>query len=213
LSLKFFPLVWAGLWRRPARTIFTGLCITIAFLLLGLLEGVNAGFARAIEHSNREYLFTNPLARGGTPMPIGAETKIRALPGVKDINVRRFFTDAILASVLFTLAFITGNTLRQSLHDRIPEFAVLKAVGYKDVAVLVIAYAEALLLYIPFALVGLGIACLLAPLAPRDVGAVVVSFGVASIGLICAAVLALISVALPASKLARLPVVTALGRR
>jgi putative ABC transport system permease protein len=137
----------------------------------------------------------------------------RAEQQAKQMGDIRFFTDAILASVLFTLAFITGNTLRQSLHDRIPEFAVLKAVGYKDVAVLVIAYAEALLLYIPFALVGLGIAYLLAPLAPRDVGAVVVSFGVASIGLICAAVLALISVALPASKLARLPVVTALGRR
>jgi putative ABC transport system permease protein len=385
VSLKFLPLVWAGLWRRPARTIFTGLCITIAFLLLGLLEGVNAGFARAIANSNREWLFTNPLARGGTPMPIAAMDKIRALPGVKDVNVRvyfigatkesgtlqdsaaaiatdpvkffqmqrhtmttakgalealaaeragmiatpallkqfgwkvgdhivlksptlqtdgspywkfhivgtfaairdpdrlwlgiihyayldegraqnrgtaetfytriadptkgtaaaaavdaifanspnetrtrsgqqraeqqakqmgdiRFFTNAILGAVLFTLAFITGNTLRQSLHDRIPEFAVLKAVGYKDVAVLAIAYAEAFLLYIPFALAGLGIASLVAPLA-RDFGSVVVSFGVAAIGLLCAALLALISVALPASKLARLSVVAALGRR
>lgn len=124
----------------------------------------------------------------------------------------RFFTNAILGAVLFTLAFITGNTLRQSLHDRIPEFAVLKAIGYQDGAVLVIAYGEAFLLYIPFALLGLGIAYLLAPLA-QEVGSVVVSFGVASLGLISAALLALLSVILPAAKLARMPVVTALGRR
>ena len=385
MSLKFLPLVWAGLWRRPARTILTGLCITIAFLLLGLLEGVNAGFARAIENSNREWLFTNPLVRGGTPMPIADMDKIRKLPGVRDVNVRvyflgatkepgtlqdsaaaiatdpakfffmqrrafipsggslaallatrdgmiaslpllkqfgwkvgdnivlksptlrtdgspywkfhivgtfsalrdpdhlwlgiihysyidegraenrgtaemfytriadptkgtataaavdaifansphetltrsgqqraehsakqmgdiRFFTNAILAAVLFTLAFITGNTLRQSLHDRIPEFAVLKAVGYQDVTVVVIACAEAFLLYIPFALLGLGLAYLLAPMA-QELGSVVVSFGVASLGLVCAALLALLGVALPAAKLARVSVVTALGRR
>lgn len=383
-AVKFLPLVWAGLWRRPSRTILTGLCIAVAFVLLGLLEGVNAGFARAIANANREYLFTNPAVRGGTPMPIAAEQKILRIPGVKDVNRRvyfagvvrepaasnymaaiatdprkffemqkhtmvtgkgsleallatrdglisttamlkqfgwkvgdtvtvksgalhtdgspywtfhivgtfeaindperlwlgiihypyldegrvqnrgtaetfyvriadankatsmvnaidaifanspnetrtrsgpqrvelatkqmgdvQFFTNAVLGAVLFTLAFITGNTLRQSLHDRIPEFAVLKAVGYTDAGVLALAHSEALLLYMPFALAGLGVACLLAPLA-KDLGSVVVSLGVATIGLTCAASLALLSAALPSFKLARMSVVAALGRR
>ncbi len=382
--MKFLPLVWAGLWRRPSRTVLTGLCIAVAFVLLGLLEGVNAGFAQAIANANREYLFTLPAIRGGTPMPIAAEEKIRQIPGVKDVNRRvyfmgivrepaatnymaaiatdpqrffemqkrsmvpakgalerllatrdgmiatpamlrqfgwkvddtivlksptlrtdgspywrfhivgtfqasqdpdhlwlgivhypyldegraqnrgtaetfyvrvadankatsmanaidaifansphetrtrsgpqrvelaakqmgdvQFFTNAVLAAVLFTLAFITGNTLRQSLQDRIPEFAVLKAVGYTDAGVLALAHAEALLLYIPFALGGLGIAWFLAPLA-KNVGSVVVSLGVATIGLTCAALLALLGAALPSLKLARMSVVAALGRR
>jgi len=33
------PLVWAGLWRRPVRTILTASSIVIAFVLLGLLQG------------------------------------------------------------------------------------------------------------------------------------------------------------------------------
>jgi putative ABC transport system permease protein len=50
--LRFLPLVWAGLWRRPVRSILTAICIVIAFVLLGLLEGVDAGFAQAIANAH-----------------------------------------------------------------------------------------------------------------------------------------------------------------
>lgn len=48
VCLKYLPLVCAGLWRKPARTILTLLSIAVAFLLFGLLRGVNAGFDHAI---------------------------------------------------------------------------------------------------------------------------------------------------------------------
>jgi putative ABC transport system permease protein len=53
--MKFMPLVWAGLWRRPVRTILTAGSIVIAFVLLGLLQGVNTGFDRAIAAANRNF--------------------------------------------------------------------------------------------------------------------------------------------------------------
>ena len=31
--MKYLPLVLAGLWRRPARTVFTFLSIVVAFVL------------------------------------------------------------------------------------------------------------------------------------------------------------------------------------
>jgi putative ABC transport system permease protein len=68
--MKYLPLVWAGLWRRPARTIFTGLSVAIAFLLFGLLQRVNAGIARAIANAHREFLVVNTRVRGGAQMPI-----------------------------------------------------------------------------------------------------------------------------------------------
>ncbi len=70
--MKFFPLVWAGLWRRPVRSILTAICIAIAFVLLGLLQGVNAGFDRAIASSQRDMLITRTRVRGGHNMPISA---------------------------------------------------------------------------------------------------------------------------------------------
>lgn len=380
--MKLFPLVWAGLWRRPLRSILTAACIAIAFLLLGLLEGVNAGFAKAIADAHRDLLVTNTRVRGGAPMPISAMAEIQSVPGVVDVASRayflgsfgdpvpkngvaalatdpdrffrirpgfvvpkeslsamrqsragmlatpgllqyfgwklgdvvtlrshllktdgggdwtfnivgtfrairhpdvrfgiinysyldearvenrgtvemfyeriadptkavataaaidrifansshetrtqsdqeraqfqakqmgdvRFFTNAIMGAVLFTLAFLTGNTLRQSIHERIPEFALLKALGYTDGRVLSLAFGEALLLYVPSAALGLLLAYLAAPLAKEDIGAVVVSPAVALAGLACAGLLALVGAALPALSLSRISVIGALRR-
>jgi hypothetical protein len=62
-------------------------------------------------------------------------------------------------------------------------------------------------------LVGLGIARLLAPLWKEDFGSIVVSPAVVAAGLVCAACLAFIGAALPASSLSRTPVAFALGKR
>ncbi len=45
--MKYFGLVWAGLWRKKTRTVFTMISIVIAFLLFGLLQGINQGFGTA----------------------------------------------------------------------------------------------------------------------------------------------------------------------
>lgn len=379
--MRFFPLVWAGLWRRPVRSILTAICIVIAFVLLGLLEGVNAGFERAIADAHRDVLAVMTRVRGGHAMPLSSMNEIRRIRGVKEVAPRayfmgavgdadghvvgsiatdpdtffrlipalvatpeglaamratragmlasqglldllnwkigdtillrsatpridgtsewtfnlvgtiktgrepsyftiirydyydasrvedrgtaemfyvriddptkavatgaaidrifansshetrtrsqqaraesrakqmgdiRFFTNAVMGAVLFTLAFLTGNTLRQSLQDRSREFAVLKAMGYSGGHVLSLAFGEALLLYLPPAVLGLGIARLLAPMWRETVGSIVVSPPVVVAGLICAACLAFIGAALPASSLSRMPVAFALGKR
>src|SRR5580704_9107885 len=90
-AMKFLPLVWAGLWRRPARTIFTSLSVVIAFLLFGLLQGVNAGFTRSIARAHREFLVTDTRVRGGAPFPIAAMGEIKSIPGVKEVAPRGYF--------------------------------------------------------------------------------------------------------------------------
>jgi putative ABC transport system permease protein len=91
IALKYLPLIWAGLWRRPVRSALTAFCIVIAFVLLGLLEGVNAGFARVIANAHREFLVAGTRARGAPPMPISAMAEIRSLPGVTDVAPRAYF--------------------------------------------------------------------------------------------------------------------------
>jgi putative ABC transport system permease protein len=125
----------------------------------------------------------------------------------------RLFTHAILGAVLFTLAFLTGNTLRQSLQDRSREFAVLKVLGYSGNSVLALAFAEALLLYLPAAVVGLGMARLLAPRWQESFGSIVVTAEVAVVGLSCAVILAFLGAALPAWTLSRMPMASALRGR
>jgi len=42
--MRYLPLLWAGLFRRKARTILTILSVVISFLLLGLLDAVTVAF-------------------------------------------------------------------------------------------------------------------------------------------------------------------------
>jgi putative ABC transport system permease protein len=137
----------------------------------------------------------------------------RAENAAKQMGDVAVFTDAVMIAVIFTLAFVTGNTLRQSLQQRTAEFAVLKTLGYRGGAILLLAFTEALLLCVPPALLGLTLAYAIAPLAREDIGSIVVSPAVVGGGLGCAAVLALLGSALPAARLARVSVVSSLGKR
>jgi putative ABC transport system permease protein len=78
--LKYLPLVWNGLWRRPARTVFTLLSIAVAYILFGILSGIDAGFAHTLEVSRMDRLFTD--SRFGTPMPLSYGERIASVPGV-----------------------------------------------------------------------------------------------------------------------------------
>jgi putative ABC transport system permease protein len=78
--LKYLPLVWNGLWRRPARTIFTLLSIAVAYVLFGILAGIDAGFAHTLEVSRMDRLFAD--SRFGAPMPLSYGEQIANVPGV-----------------------------------------------------------------------------------------------------------------------------------
>jgi putative ABC transport system permease protein len=88
LPLKFFPLIWAGLWRRPARSIFTLLSVAVAFFLFGILEGLNDGFDRAIADQHLDRLITDTRVAGAPPMPISALQQIEKIPGVTRVAQR-----------------------------------------------------------------------------------------------------------------------------
>jgi putative ABC transport system permease protein len=77
---KYLPLIWAGLWRKPARTVFTFCSIIVAFILFGVLSGIDAGLAHLLEVSRADRLFTDP--RFGAPLPISYGERIAAVQGV-----------------------------------------------------------------------------------------------------------------------------------
>jgi putative ABC transport system permease protein len=80
--MKYLWLVWAGLWRRPVRSILTLLSVATAFLLFGMLQGINAGYQAVIEAQRLDRLMTDARVPGGPPMPISALAKIQTLPEV-----------------------------------------------------------------------------------------------------------------------------------
>jgi putative ABC transport system permease protein len=134
---------------------------------------------------------------------------------IAQIGNMAFFVNAIIAAVMFTLLFLTGNTMMQSVRERIPELAVLKTYGFTDGAVVALVVGEALLLCGAAAGIGLAIARLASPSIFRAIGAggLALPWDVIGTGLGVAAVVALISALPPAWRTQRMSVVDALAGR
>src|SRR5450631_652273 len=80
-----------------------------------------------------------------------------AMAFIKQLGDIGFILHAILGAVFFTLLFLTGNTMMQSVRERVPELAVLKTLGFSDGKVLGLVIAESLLLCVVAALIGLAL--------------------------------------------------------
>jgi putative ABC transport system permease protein len=381
--MKYAGLVWAGLWRKKARTILTMLSIIVAFLLFGLLQGVNHGFNEVVENLNVNRLYTSAKTNMVDGLPISYLGRIKAVPDVehvshwtyfggyyreaknaipafatdpeplfaiyKEIKIKpeyldamkrtrtgalvseqlakqygwkvgdriplgtsiwttkegsstwyfdivgtfdvsaygvgfpsfyinydyydeakafgngvvhyylvsiadprqatrvaktidtqfensmnetrtqtesalaqanlkqigdiNFIVNAIVGAVLFTLLFLTANTMMQSVRERIPELAVLKTLGFSDGKVLGLVLAEAFILCILAALLGLLLAAMAFPSLRALVGDLPLPGSVIRLGVGIAALLALVSGLPPAVRAQRLNIVDALAGR
>lgn len=121
-----------------------------------------------------------------------------------------FFVDAIICAVLFTLLFITGNTMMQSIRESIPELAVLKTIGFSDSGLVAIVLAQSFLLCGLGASLGLGAAAAAFPLAHALIGGATLSWLVVFAGAIAVVLVALISALPPALRAKRLEIAEAL---
>lgn len=131
-----------------------------------------------------------------------------------------FLFNGIVGAVLFTLLFLTANTMSQSVRERINELAVLKTVGFSDGAVQWLVLVEALLLAVAAAALGLLLASWALPhvtnttaLQAQGIGAMHVQGSVFAYGLGIAVLLALVSGLPPAQRARRLSIVAALSGR
>src|SRR6185503_10313154 len=74
---------------------------------------------------------------------------------LKQMGDIQLIITSILGAVFFTLLFLTGNTMMQSVRDRVPELAVLKTIGFSDRSVLVLVLAESAFLCMGAAFIGI----------------------------------------------------------
>jgi len=81
--MKYLPLVWAGIWRKRSRAVLMLLQIASAFLLFGLLQGVNSGIKEALSRTHSDRLYVGSAVSLGVPLPISLLPQIKAVPGVK----------------------------------------------------------------------------------------------------------------------------------
>ena len=122
----------------------------------------------------------------------------------------------ILFAVFFTLLLVVGNTMAQSVRERIPELAVLKTLGFSDGSVLGFVLAEAFTLCLCGGLVGLLLASLAGAMVEKGTGRQFQLQLGGSVWLLGVAAIMLMSLAvglLPALRARRLRIVDALAGR
>src|SRR3954465_5616582 len=78
--MKYLPLVWAAVMRKPARAMLTLLSVMLAFTLFGLTIGMNATFTELQAQARADRIFSG--SRFGGPLPIAMERQIESIPGV-----------------------------------------------------------------------------------------------------------------------------------
>jgi putative ABC transport system permease protein len=122
----------------------------------------------------------------------------------------------ILFAVFFTLLLVVGNTMAQSVRERIPELAVLKTLGFSDGSVLGFVLAEAGAICAFGGLIGMGLATLLGAMVEKGSGGqfqLHVGGSVWSIGLSAIVLMSIAVGLLPALRAQRLKIVDALAGR
>jgi putative ABC transport system permease protein len=87
--MKYFRLIWRGLWRKRLRTIFTLLSIVMAFALFGILQGVDQSLKQLVNTGRLNVLYVqNPAS---LPLPLADLGEIKAVKGVTNVAHQSLF--------------------------------------------------------------------------------------------------------------------------
>jgi putative ABC transport system permease protein len=84
--VKYLPLIWSGIWRKPGRTALVLLQVAVAFALFGVLQGMKAGVDRSVANTRADVLFVASADFGGTPLPFSYFDRLRSVPGIKSVS-------------------------------------------------------------------------------------------------------------------------------
>jgi len=92
--MKFLPLIWSGIWRKPGRTILIVLQVSVAFALFGVLQGMKSGVEVAIAKTRADLLMVFPNTFGEPPLPLAYLDRLSAIPGVRTVT----FADGLMGT-------------------------------------------------------------------------------------------------------------------
>ncbi len=135
---------------------------------------------------------------------------------VKQLGNIGLIVQLILGAVFFTLLLVAGNTMSQSVRERISELAVLKTVGFSDRKVLGVVLGESIMIMVLGGAVGLLLGWLLTAAVAESMANFLPGVAITTETLVVALLLMLgagvLAGIFPALKAMRLSIVDALAR-
>jgi putative ABC transport system permease protein len=92
--MRYLSLIWMNVWRRRIRTVFTLLCIFIAFLLFGIVMTVRNAFSLGVNVAGIDRLVLINKITLIMPLPISYMQRIQQEPGVEAVTHQTWFNGA-----------------------------------------------------------------------------------------------------------------------
>jgi putative ABC transport system permease protein len=117
--MKYMPLVWSGIWRRPVRTALIFLSISTAFSLFGLLSGIDAAFTFGASEAHPDRMTTISRISYTESLPYGDLEQIERVVGVERVTVATFFSTYFRDRTQFVPSFPVDPA---SYFDLYPEY-------------------------------------------------------------------------------------------
>ena len=129
--MKFLPLIWAGIWRRPVRTTLTLISIVSAFVLFGVLQGFTSGLDKLVSASHADVLVTQSQVSNIDPLPVAMAQDIARVPGVKLVAKVLYFGGPFRSPTEFIPALAMDPDELRALDDQLlvtpDQWSALKA--------------------------------------------------------------------------------------
>jgi putative ABC transport system permease protein len=107
--MKYLHLIWAALFRRKARTLFTLISILAAFLLFGMLDATRAAFSSGGSVIGVDRLITTSRYSIIQSLPASLATRMQAVPGVKSVGHANWFGGIYQDPKNFVLSFAVSD--------------------------------------------------------------------------------------------------------
>ena len=118
--MKYLPLFWANLRRKPLRTTLTFASVVVAFLLFGLLEAVNYALTGGANLAGQDRLVTQHHVSIILSLPGNYLTRIRTIDGVRSATSENWFGGVFQDDRNQITAYAVDH---ESFFDVYPEFA------------------------------------------------------------------------------------------
>jgi putative ABC transport system permease protein len=110
--MKYLSFIWASLWRKKTRALFTILSLLCAFLLFGLLQAVGAFFTAGADFVGASRLIAQSRVSFTESLPVRLMPEIERVPGVKAVHHDQWF-GGVLGENQQVIAFASNpRTLR-----------------------------------------------------------------------------------------------------
>jgi putative ABC transport system permease protein len=90
--MRFLPLIWSGIWRKPGRTVLLFLQVSVVFALFGVLQGLKTGIEHAVAATRADLLLVHSRLSLGDSIPLAMLGQIKSVPGVTFVDPVELFT-------------------------------------------------------------------------------------------------------------------------